>query len=103
MKKRTVLTLLVSHLAVAGAGFAAGSIALVGFGLDSVIECAAAGVLLWRLSLEARGADRERLELAERRVHRFVGATFVSRNDYPREAFLEAILRFLEEDLAAER
>jgi hypothetical protein len=34
------------------------------------------------------------------RSHRLVGATFVSRNDYPREAFLEAILRFLEEDLA---
>jgi divalent metal cation (Fe/Co/Zn/Cd) transporter len=59
-------------------GASAESIALLGFGLDSVIECAAAGVLLWRLSLEARGADRERLERAERRVHRFVGATFLA-------------------------
>lgn len=31
------------------AGERADSIALIGFGLDSVIECAAAGVLLWRL------------------------------------------------------
>lgn len=58
-------------------GAAAESVALVGFGLDSVIECAAAGTLLWRLALEARGADEERLERAERRVHRFVGATFL--------------------------
>ena len=57
-------------------GASAESIALLGFGLDSVIECTAAGVLLWRLSLAARGADPERLERAERRVHRFVGATF---------------------------
>jgi divalent metal cation (Fe/Co/Zn/Cd) transporter len=56
-------------------GAVAGSVALVGFGLDSVIECAAAGVLLWRLRLEIRGADRERLADAEHRVHRFVGMT----------------------------
>jgi divalent metal cation (Fe/Co/Zn/Cd) transporter len=59
-------------------GASAESIALLGFGLDSVIECAAAGVLLWRLSLEARGADPEQLERAEQRVHRFVGATFLA-------------------------
>jgi len=59
-------------------GGAAESIALIGFGLDSLIECAAAGVLLWRLSLETRGADEHALEHAERRVHRFVGATFLA-------------------------
>ena len=58
-------------------GASAESIALLGFGLDSAIECAAAGVLLWRLSLEARGADEEDLTRAEHRVHRFVGATFL--------------------------
>ncbi len=57
-------------------GAAAGSVALVGFGLDSLIECAAAGVLLWRLRLERRGADPVTLEEAEHRVHRFVGFTF---------------------------
>lgn len=60
------------------AGSVAGSIALIGFGLDSGIECAAAGVLLWRLALEWRGAEAERLERAERRVHRFIGGTFVA-------------------------
>jgi len=58
-------------------GVEAESIALVGFGLDSVIECVAAGALLWRLSVEARGADSERVERAERRVHQVVGGTFV--------------------------
>jgi divalent metal cation (Fe/Co/Zn/Cd) transporter len=59
-------------------GTAAESIALVGFGLDSLIECAAAGVLLWRLALGARGVDGPVLERAERRVHHFVGGTFLA-------------------------
>ncbi len=58
------------------AGVRAASVVLVGFGLDSIIEFAAAGVLLWRLSLESRDVPEERLELAEERVHRFVGLTF---------------------------
>ena len=60
------------------AGVRAGSIALVGFGLDSYIECAAAAALLWRLTLEARDAHPEAIEQSEQRVHRFVGATFVA-------------------------
>ena len=59
-------------------GIAAGSIALVGFGLDSVIETLAAGVLLWRLRLEAHQAHSAIIEHAERRVHRFVGVTFLA-------------------------
>ena len=57
-------------------GAAADSIALIGFGLDSVLETAASVVLLWRLGLEARGASQERIDRAEHRVHRFVGFTF---------------------------
>ena len=59
-------------------GIVAGSVALVGFGLDSVIEFAAAGVLLWRLRLETKGADPERVEHTERSVLRFVGGTFIA-------------------------
>ncbi len=58
-------------------GYVAGSVALMGFGLDSVIECAAATLLLWRLRVEARGAEPEVIEETERSVHRFVGITFV--------------------------
>ena len=58
------------------AGVRAGSVVLIGFGLDSMIELAAASVLLWRLSLESRGVPQDQLEQAEERVHRFVGLTF---------------------------
>lgn len=60
------------------AGVRAGSIALVGFGFDSYLELAAAGALLWRLRVEARGDGAEEVERTERRVHRVVGATFVA-------------------------
>ena len=43
------------------AGVRAGSVVLVGFGLDSIIEVAAASVLLWRLSLESRGVPQAQL------------------------------------------
>jgi divalent metal cation (Fe/Co/Zn/Cd) transporter len=59
------------------AGWRARSIALVGFGLDSVIELVAALGLVWRLRLESRGAALERVERAERRVGRLVGWTFL--------------------------
>lgn len=58
-------------------GMKAGSIALVGFGLDSVIECVAASALLWRLRVEARNADDEYLLKAEHIVHQVVGITFI--------------------------
>ncbi|MFN2455964.1 MAG: cation transporter [Pyrinomonadaceae bacterium] len=44
------------------AGFLAGSIALVGFGFDSVIEVASGAILLWRLRAEMNAARRERVE-----------------------------------------
>lgn len=58
-------------------GVAAGSIALVGFGLDSVIETLAAGLLLWRLRLEMHHTYSNMIEHTEHRVHRFVGGTFL--------------------------
>jgi divalent metal cation (Fe/Co/Zn/Cd) transporter len=59
-------------------GAVADSVALLGFGFDSVIETAAAAVLLWRLWVEAQGADAETIERTEHRVHRFVGGTFLA-------------------------
>lgn len=58
------------------AGVRADSVALVGFGFDSVVELAAASMLLWRLSLDARGRGAAIVERAEQRVRRFVGVTF---------------------------
>lgn len=59
------------------AGIEADSIALFGFGLDSIIEFMAASVLLWRFYVEARGASQKCIEKAEHRAHQFVGITFL--------------------------
>jgi len=59
-------------------GAEADSIALMGFGLDSLIETMAAGMLLWRLRLKTQSADPEHGEAVERRVQRFVGGTFLA-------------------------
>ena len=59
------------------AGVSAGSIAIFGFGLDSLIETAAAGLLLYRLAVEVQGGDKEAVEYSERYVHRFVSVTLL--------------------------
>jgi divalent metal cation (Fe/Co/Zn/Cd) transporter len=43
-------------------GFAAGSVALIGFGVDSAIESGSGGILLWRLRAEQRGKNVEEVE-----------------------------------------
>jgi divalent metal cation (Fe/Co/Zn/Cd) transporter len=60
------------------AGMAAGSVALVGFGVDSAVETVSGAVLLWRLSAEAGGTlGGEAVERVERRAERLVGAAFL--------------------------
>ena len=54
-----------------GSGIVAGSISLVGFGVDSVIECMSGGVLLWRLREGEHGESREKIAL------KFVGVSFL--------------------------
>src|SRR6266566_6105100 len=44
------------------AGAIAGSISLVGFGMDSFIEVTSGSVLLWRMSVDANVRERERNE-----------------------------------------
>lgn len=46
-----------------GAGLFAGSIALIGFGIDSLIETSSGAVLLWRLQEGEEGEKRERMAL----------------------------------------
>ncbi len=47
-------------------------------------------------------ADHWAIAVPIARQHSFVGSTFVNRNNYPREAFFEALVRYLEEDLASQ-
>jgi len=56
-----------------GSGIAAGSLALIAFGADSMIELASAGVLVWRLNVELR-QGRAFAESAERTAARIGGA-----------------------------
>jgi len=65
---------LVEGIVALVSGAVAGSVALVGFGIDSFIEMGSGGVLLWRLRSERRGADAENVE---RRALRLVGVSFL--------------------------
>jgi divalent metal cation (Fe/Co/Zn/Cd) transporter len=56
-----------------GSGLAAQSLVLVAFGLDSLIELASAGVLVWRLTVELRHGQKF-AEAAEQRAARIGGA-----------------------------
>lgn len=46
-----------------GAGLAAGSTSLIGFGVDSLIESSSGAALLWRLQTGERGEEREKITL----------------------------------------
>lgn len=56
------------------AGLAAGLVSLIGFGVDSAIEVAAAAVVLTRITAEARGKGVDHVK--ERRALRFIALTF---------------------------
>lgn len=56
------------------AGVAAGSIALIGFGVDSYVEVFAGSVIVWRLAKERHGQRVS--EAAERRALKLIAATF---------------------------
>jgi divalent metal cation (Fe/Co/Zn/Cd) transporter len=63
-----------------GSGVLAGSIALVGFGLDSVVEVASALIIVWRLSHQ--GLDHVANERAERRAVRLIAVSFFAISVY---------------------
>jgi divalent metal cation (Fe/Co/Zn/Cd) transporter len=62
-------------LVAVAAGAVAGSISLVGFGIDSFIEVTSGGVLLWRMSVDADVRKRERREKLSLRI---VGVCFLA-------------------------
>ena len=55
------------------AGLQAGSVAMLAFGLDSIVELIAGGVLVWRLRTSL---GEEEAEAAEQRAQRILGLTF---------------------------
>lgn len=68
----------VEGIVAVAAGIAAGSIALIGFGVDSFVETISGAVIIWRLMAETRGQhDEEAMERIERRAERIVGIAFL--------------------------
>jgi divalent metal cation (Fe/Co/Zn/Cd) transporter len=64
----TVLWMIIEASVAISVGFATRSVSLQGFGIDSIVELIAGGILLWRLLVEQQGGSVERIEQAERRA-----------------------------------
>jgi divalent metal cation (Fe/Co/Zn/Cd) transporter len=68
----TIGWMTVEAVVAIGSGLGAGSLVLTAFGLDSLIELASAGVLIWRLTVELRHGQAFS-ENAERLASRIAG------------------------------
>jgi len=55
------------------AAVAAGSVALLGFGIDSFVETTSGVILIWRLRAERQARDPLAIERLDRRAHKLVG------------------------------
>ena len=74
----SMLWMVIEAMVAIGAGIAARSLALTAFGVDSVIELVAGGILLWRLSIEVRGGSFRRVEAAEKRASWVLGVALIA-------------------------
>jgi len=68
---------LVEGAVAVAAAVAAGSVALLGFGIDSFVESASGAVLIWRLLAESRAANPGAVERLDRQAHRLVGLSLL--------------------------
>jgi divalent metal cation (Fe/Co/Zn/Cd) transporter len=64
----TIVWMVIEASVALTTGILTRSVSLEGFGIDSIIELVAGGILLWRLLVERRGGSAERVERAERRA-----------------------------------
>jgi hypothetical protein len=58
----TIAWMVIEAAVAIGSGIAANSLTLIAFGVDSIIELASAGVLVWRLTVELRRGQAFRRE-----------------------------------------
>jgi divalent metal cation (Fe/Co/Zn/Cd) transporter len=77
------------------AGSLAGSIALVGFGLDSLVESLSGGVMIWRFARH-EGMSAEEEARLERRAIRIVGYTFFVLGAY---VFYESLKKLIWQEI----
>jgi divalent metal cation (Fe/Co/Zn/Cd) transporter len=74
---------LVEGVIAVTAAIAAGSVALLGFGLDSFVESASGGVMIWRLRAEHLGrVSHAEVEGLEQRARRLVAASLLALATY---------------------
>jgi divalent metal cation (Fe/Co/Zn/Cd) transporter len=74
---------------------AAGSIALLGFGIDSFVETASGLVLIWRLGAEKHARDHADVERLDRRAHKLVGLSLFLLAGY---VVIEAVRDLISQD-----
>jgi cation diffusion facilitator family transporter len=67
---------IIEFIASITAGILSNSIALVGFGLDSLVESLSAGIMIWRFNKHGKISKQEE-ERVEKRAEKLVGITFL--------------------------
>ncbi len=75
----TIAWNILEGMAAIVAGVIAGSVSLVGFGIDSAIEVTSGAALLWRMNAELDAEAREQIERLSLRI---VGASFLTLAGY---------------------
>jgi divalent metal cation (Fe/Co/Zn/Cd) transporter len=63
----------VEGIVAVAAALAAGSVALLGFGIDSFVEVTSGAILVWRLRAESGMTDPSAIGALDRKAHRWVG------------------------------
>ncbi len=74
----TVVWNVVEGVVAVSAGALSGSVALVGFGVDSFIETSSGAVVVWRFARELRGMPPAGVEHVERRASRLAGTLLLA-------------------------
>src|SRR5262245_6285346 len=69
----TVSWNIIEGLVAVAAAFASGSIALLGFGVDSFVETASGAILIWRFRAERGASDPKAIARLDRTAHQLVG------------------------------
>lgn len=77
------------------AALAAGSVVLLGFGIDSFVETGSGGILIWRLLAERRVSDADAVERIEHRARQLVGASLFGLASY---VAIDAILSLAQQE-----
>jgi divalent metal cation (Fe/Co/Zn/Cd) transporter len=89
----TVSWNVVEGIVAVAAAIIAGSVAILGFGLDSFVECASALVMIWRLRAERdRRLTGAQLELVEHRARRLVAGSLLLLATYVTFDAVQALL-----------